>query len=100
MVQEHNMISMDCFNKLEGPSNYMVWKGKIKTILLKEEVWDVVKAIDNEINVASNTIIVEVVDADEEYAIGDNDQATKVVVTKALNKQEQGDGNFGNVSLK
>jgi hypothetical protein len=41
-----------------------------------------------------------VVDADEEYAIGDNDQATKVVVTKALNKQEQGDGNFGNVSLK
>jgi hypothetical protein len=66
MAQEHNMIPMDCFNKLEGPSNYMVWKGKIKTILLKEKVCDVVKAIDNEINVASNTIIVEVVYEDEE----------------------------------
>jgi len=42
MVQEHNMISMDYFNKLEGPSNSMVWKVKIKKILLKEEVWDVV----------------------------------------------------------
>jgi len=38
MAQDHNMISMDCFNKLEGPSNYMVWKVKIKTILLKEEI--------------------------------------------------------------
>lgn len=67
----------------------MVWKVKIKTILLKEEVWDVVKAINNEINVASNTIIVEVVDEDEEYAIGDNDQVVKVVVaTKALNKHK------------
>ncbi len=89
MAQDHNMISMDCFNKLEGPSNYMVWKVKIKTILLKEEIWDVVKAINNEINVASNTIIVEVVDEDEEHAIGDNDQVVKVVVaTKALNKHK------------
>jgi len=45
-------------------------------------------ATNNEINVASNKIIVEVVDGDEEYAIGDNDQATKVVVTKALNKHK------------
>jgi hypothetical protein len=80
------MISMDYFNKLEGPSNYMFWKVNIKIILLKEEVWDVVKTTNNEINVASNTIIVEVVDEDEEYAIGDNDQATKVVATKTLNK--------------
>jgi len=49
----------------------------------------VVKAINNEINVASNTIIVEVVDEDEEHAIGDNDQVVKVVVaTKALNKHK------------
>ncbi len=82
----YNMISMDYFNKLEGPSNYMFWKVNIKIILLKEEVWDVVKTTNNEINVASNTIIVEVVDEDEEYAIGDNDQATKVVATKTLNK--------------
>jgi len=45
-------------------------------------------ATNNEINVASNQIIVEVVDGDEEYAIGDNDQVTKVVVTKALNKHK------------
>ncbi len=82
----YNMISMDYFNKLEGPSNYMFWKVNIKIILLKEEVWDVVKTTNNEINVASNTIIVEVVDEDEEYAIGDNDQTTKVVATKTLNK--------------
>jgi len=44
-------------------------------------------ATNNEINVASNKIIVEVVDGNEEYAIGDNDQATKVV-TKALNKHK------------
>lgn len=88
MAQKHNMISMDCFNKLEGPSKYMFWKVKIKKILLKEEVWAVVKATNNEINVASNKIIVEVVDEDEEYAISDNDQATKVVVRKALNKHK------------
>jgi hypothetical protein len=48
----------------------------------------VVKTTNNEINVASNTIIVDVVDEDEEYVIGDNDQAAKVVVTKALNKHK------------
>jgi hypothetical protein len=37
----------------------MVWKVKIRITLLKEEVWDVVKAINNKINVASNTIILE-----------------------------------------
>jgi hypothetical protein len=66
----------------------MVWKVKIKKMVLKEKVWDVLKATKNEINVASNKIIVEVVDEDEEYAIGDNDQVTKVVVTKALNKHK------------
>jgi hypothetical protein len=29
-------------SKLEGPSNYVVWKINVKTILLKEGLWDLV----------------------------------------------------------
>jgi hypothetical protein len=38
-----------------------------------KEVWDVVKATNNEIAIANNTIAIEVVDEDEKGLVGDVD---------------------------
>jgi hypothetical protein len=38
-----------------------------------KEVWDVVKPTNNEISVANNTIVIEVVNEDEKGLVGDVD---------------------------
>ncbi|CAM6018392.1 unnamed protein product [Sphagnum balticum] len=60
MEQSSNMmITIDSSSKLEGASNYDIWKFKIKTILMREDLWDLVnRAVDQALGVA------EVVDAD------------------------------------
>ncbi len=45
-----------------------------------KEVWDVVKPTNNEISVANNTIVIEVVNEDEKGLVGDVDWATEIVV--------------------
>ncbi len=53
------MITIDNSSKLEGASNYGIWKFKIKTMLIREDLWDLVNpAVDQALGVA------EVVDAD------------------------------------
>ncbi len=53
------MITIDNSSKLEGASNYDIWKFKIKTILMREDLWDLVNpAVDQALGVA------KVVDAD------------------------------------
>jgi hypothetical protein len=53
------MITIDNSSKFEGVSNYDIWKFKIKTILMREDFWDLVNpAVDQALGVA------EVVDAD------------------------------------
>jgi hypothetical protein len=36
------MFAIVSSNKLEGASNYGIWRVKIKTILMKEDLWDLV----------------------------------------------------------
>ncbi|KAH9549520.1 hypothetical protein CY35_10G023900 [Sphagnum magellanicum] len=62
MAQEQSsnmIITIDNSSKLEGASNYGIWKFKIKTILMREDLWDLVNQVVNQaLGVA------EVVDAD------------------------------------
>ncbi len=36
------MFTMSKVNKLEGSSNYAIWKAKMKTIFMKEKLWGIV----------------------------------------------------------
>ncbi len=36
------MFAIESSNKLEGASNYAIWRVKIKIILMKEDLWDLV----------------------------------------------------------
>jgi hypothetical protein len=62
MAQEQSsnmMITIDNSSKFEGASNYGILKFKIKTILMREDLWDLVNPVVNQaLGVA------EVVDAD------------------------------------
>jgi hypothetical protein len=44
MSQEEtsNMFAIESSNKLEDASNYGIWRVKIMTILMKEDLWDLV----------------------------------------------------------
>jgi hypothetical protein len=37
-----NMFAIESSNKLEGASTYGIWRVKIKTLLMKEDLWDLV----------------------------------------------------------
>jgi hypothetical protein len=55
-----NMFTVSKANKLEGSSNYAIWKTKMKAILVKEKLWGIVcpifiKATTRGMSIATST---------------------------------------------